>query len=83
MVGVVIFAVLLVVWGVSTHGFRDMRSYNLGYNAGVMDMRGTYRGGCLTMLSLAHTSSDAPGLDDADFLAGCRAAGDPYFGGYN
>ena len=68
--------VVVLVWGVSTHGFKDMRSYNLGYNAGLQDKTSVYPAGCLSLLLLALESSDAPGLKDLDFTAGYRASGD-------
>lgn len=66
----------VLVWGVSTHGFKDMRSYNLGHNAGLQDKNSRYPAGCLTMLLLALESSDAPGLDQDDFNSGCKDSGD-------
>lgn len=51
-IGVVV-AVVVLVWGVSTHGFKDMRSYNMGHNAGLQDKNSRYPAGCLTMLLLA------------------------------
>jgi hypothetical protein len=77
VVGVAAFiAIVVIIWGVSTHGFKDMRSYNLGYNAGLTDKNSRYPAGCLTMLLLALESSDAPGLDQSDFNSGCKDSGD-------
>lgn len=75
VIGAVV-AVVVLVWGVSTHGFKDMRSYNLGHNAGLQDKNSRYPAGCLTMLLLALESSDAPGLDQDDFNSGCKDSGD-------
>ena len=31
-----------IIWGLLTHGFRDMRSYNMGYDMGNRDKHGEY-----------------------------------------
>lgn len=74
VLGFLVFVV--TVWGLATHGFRDMHSYNLGRDGGNRDKSleytTGYRAGCGAYLKMALASEAALNVDD--FLAGCRDA---------
>ncbi|MCV7006753.1 DUF2510 domain-containing protein [Mycobacterium gordonae] len=74
---VLVATVVIIIWGASTHGFRDMHSYNLGRQAGIWDKgvepRRAYRVGCDRLLEWANKDEHGR-LNSADFLAGCWEA---------
>lgn len=70
---VVLAVVVLAVWGLSTHGFRDMHSYNLGRDAlrqrrEIAETNGVMPD-CIDYLVMAELSHESVNRDD--FLAGC------------
>lgn len=70
--------VVVIIWGLLTHGFRDMRSYNMGYDMGNRDKHGEYtahsgyRVGCDGSFAIAWDPRGNAGLILDDFRAGCR-----------
>lgn len=71
---------VVIIWGLLTHGFRDTKSYNMGYDMGNRDKHGEYtagsgyRVGCDVLFSLAFDPRRNADLIADDFRAGCQRA---------
>ena len=82
VLGVACTVILVVgIIGISTHGFKNMRDYNAGYNSVTENPSSTRQldaagglnrfGICMNYLTMANLSSDRGDYGYEDFLSGC------------